>query len=75
MGKPHKFLFYQEEEGDPILHEDETDFNSDEIEDYDEIDNVHYRYIWRDNIFEARLKKAAEWLFSRQSAIQKNAAN
>ncbi len=71
-GEPTPQIFlYQEEEGDPILLEDETAFNSDEIEDYDEIDDVHYDFIWRDNIFEARLKKAAEWLFSRQSAILK----
>ncbi len=53
-GEPTPQIFlYQEEEGDPILLEDETAFNSDEIEDYDEIDDVHYDFIWRDNIFAA----------------------
>jgi hypothetical protein len=61
---PHIFL-YQEEEGDPILQEDETDCNQDEVDNFDAF------LIWRDNIRNARLKKAAEWLFSRQSAIQK----
>ena len=70
-GQTPQIFLYQEEEGDPILHDDETEFNSDEIEDYDEIDDLHYYFTWRDNIFEARFKKAAEWLFSRQSAIQK----
>lgn len=67
---PHIF-FYQEEEGTPILQEDETDYNPDEIEGYDDIDDFHYFVIWRNNICEERLKKAAEWLSSRQSAIQK----
>ncbi len=66
---PHIY-FYREEECDPILQEGEPPENEDDNDNDDDLDMSHY-YEWRNNIYEARLKKAAEWLFLRQSAIQK----
>ena len=65
---PHIF-FYQEYECDPILQEGEPPEREDgDDEDDDDMSRYHE---WRDNIYETRLKKAANWLLSRQSAIQK----
>lgn len=66
---PHIY-FYREEELDPVLHEGEPPEIEDDNDNDDDIDMSHY-YEWRNNIYEARLKKAAEWLFLRQSSIQK----